>query len=435
MGIFGWGRHKEDRAATIENPTVPVSSENFLAFFGVGSAGLPHVTIESALTVPAVWAAVAFLSRTLAAIPLHAYRDGKGGSERLKSKTAVTVHEFANDEMSSFKFRQYFWQQVFTGGRGLAFIERKGREIEAIWPLDPRKVSIKRQGMQLVYKHDGQVYQSRDVIDVPFMLQEDQTKHYGPITKAAKAIQLAIAMNDYGSTFFAGGGIPPLALVGPLPQGPEGLKRAMIDINRSIEAAKSSSKSVFPIPPGHELKQVGFDPAKGQMTEAKRAQVEEIARVYQLPPVFLQDLSRATFSNAEQQDMHLVKHLVGQWAKALESEMTLKLFGRSSTDRRFVEHNLDGLLRGDFKSRMEGIARGIMTGQMTPNEGRLLDNRPRHDNPAADELFIQGATVVLGSATVGAAAAGIGHNGGPMLDDTVSPNGGDEGEGDKNADE
>ncbi|MGV6875917.1 phage portal protein [Pseudochelatococcus sp. B33] len=435
MRLFGWARQKEERAATIENPTVPVSSENFLAFFGVGSAGLPHVTIDTALTVPAVLAAVAFLSRTLAAIPLHAYRDGKDGSERLKGKTAVTVHEFANDEMSSFKFRQYFWQQVFTGGRGLAYIERKGREIEAIWPLDPRKVSISRQGMRLTYKHDGQVYQSRDVIDVPFMLQEDQTRHYGPIAKAAKAIQLAIAMNNYGSTFFSGGGVPPLALVGPLPQGAEGLKRAMIDISRSIEAAKSSSKSVFPIPPGHELKQVGFDPAKGQMTEAKRAQVEEIARVYQLPPVFLQDLSRATFSNAEQQDLHLVKHLIGQWAKAFESEMTLKLFGRASTDRRFVEHNLDGLMRGDFKSRIEGIARGIMTGQMTPNEGRLLENRPRHPNPAADELLVQGATVVLGSAPAATVSAGMGHNGGPPLNEPNGQSEVDERDGDRNADE
>lgn len=415
MGIFSLFSRKETRAATIESPTIPVSSEGFLAFFGVGSAGLPHVTIDTALTVPAVWAAVSFLSRTLAAIPLHAYRDSREGSERLKGKTAVTVHEFANDEMSSFKFRQYFWQQVFTGGRGLAYIERKGREIEAIWPLDPRKVSISRQGMRLFYKHDGQIYESRDVIDIPFMLQEDQTKHFGPIAKAAKAIQLSIAMNDYGSTFFAGGGIPPLALTGPLPQGPEALKRAMLDVSRSIEAAKASEKSVFPIPPGYELKPVGFDPAKGQMVEARLFQVGEIARAYQLPPVFLQDLSRATFSNAEQQDLHLVKHLIGQWAKALETEMTLKLFGRSGTDKRFVEHNLDGLLRGDFKSRMEGIARAIMTSQMTPNEGRLLDNRPRHPNPAADELLVQGATVVLGSAPV--AAAGIGHNNGPQIDD------------------
>jgi HK97 family phage portal protein len=154
------------------------------------------------------------------------------------------------------------------------------------------------------------------------------------------------------------------------------------------------------MPPGHELKPVGFDPEKGQMTDARRFQVEEIARIYQLPPVFLQDLTRATFSNAEQQDLHLVKHLIGQWAQALEGEMNLKLFGRG-TNSRYVEHNLDGLMRGDFVSRMDGITKAIAGGLLHPNEGRALLNRPNDSDPAADKLFIQGATVPLGSNTGG----------------------------------
>jgi HK97 family phage portal protein len=149
------------------------------------------------------------------------------------------------------------------------------------------------------------------------------------------------------------------------------------------------------MPPGHKLTQVGFDPEKGQMTEARLFQIQEIARAYQLPPVFLQDLSRATFTNAEQQDLHLVKHLIGQWTAALEGEMNLKLFGRFN-GRRYVEHNLSGLMRGDFKSRIDGVARAIQTAQLTPNEARALENRPKHSNPAADDLLVQGATVVLG---------------------------------------
>lgn len=150
------------------------------------------------------------------------------------------------------------------------------------------------------------------------------------------------------------------------------------------------------MPPGYELKPVGFDPEKGQMTDARRFQVEEIARVYQLPPVFLQDLTHATFTNSEQQDLHLVKHLIGQWAAAFESEMNLKLFGRNRNNR-YVEHNLDGLMRGDFKSRIEGITAAINGGLMEPNRGRALMNWPDHENPAANDLFIQGATVPLGS--------------------------------------
>ncbi|WP_338632134.1 phage portal protein [Afipia carboxidovorans] len=384
----------------------------FMALFGMDLARLPNVTIDSALTVPAVACAVAFLSRTMATLPLHAHRDTKDGPVRLTGKTAVSIHEAPNNLMGAAKFWQYFWQQVFTGGRGLAWIERNGPHIEAMWLMDPRKTRIKRTGFSLTYKFDNKEYPAADVIDIPFMLRADQVSHYGPITLAAKAIQLALAMNDYGSTFFAGGGVPPLSLEGPLPEGAPALQRSFEDIKRAIDEARKSGKPIVPMPPGHKLTPIGIDPEKGQMTGARLFQVQEFARIWQLPPTFLHDLSKGTFANVEQQDLHLVKHLVGQWARLAEDELNLKLFGRSKSGR-YVEFNLDGLMRGDFKSRIEGIARAIQTAQMTPNEGRLLENRPRHANPAADELLVQGATVVLGQQPV----AGVGHNGGPALDD------------------
>jgi len=403
----------EVRSGSIENPTVPVShTTEFMALFGMDLARLPNVTIDSALTVPAVACAVAFLSRTMATLPLHAHRDTKDGPVRLTGKTAVSIHEAPNNLMGAAKFWQYFWQQVFTGGRGLAWIERNGPHIEAMWLMDPRKTRIKRTGFSLTYKFDNKEYPAADVIDIPFMLRADQVSHYGPITLASKAIQLALAMNDYGSTFFAGGGVPPLSLEGPLPEGAPALQRSFEDIKRAIDEARKSGKPIVPMPPGHKLTPIGIDPEKGQMTGARLFQVQEFARIWQLPPTFLHDLSKGTFANVEQQDLHLVKHLVGQWARLAEDELNLKLFGRSKSGR-YVEFNLDGLMRGDFKSRIEGIARAIQTAQMTPNEGRLLENRPRHANPAADELLVQGATVVLGQQPV----AGVGHNGGPALDD------------------
>ncbi|WP_371346074.1 phage portal protein [Ancylobacter sp. IITR112] len=396
MKLSRFWRPAEARAASIENPTVPVSSESFLSFFGVGTAGnLPPVTIDAALRVTPVSAAVSFLSRTLAVLPLHAYRRVGDGAQRENGPIEALLAA-PNAEMGSYKLRQYMWQQFFTGGRGLIWIERQGDAFENLWALNPSRVAIRRRGMRLFYVVDGEEYPSTDVIDLPFMLRADQTQHYGPIQLASKAIQLALAMNDYGSGFFAGGGVPPLALKGPLPQGAAALKRAQDDVMRSIKDAREGDKPIVNIPAGHDLVPIGLDPEKGQMTEARRFQIEEIARAYQLPPMFLQELSKLSFNNAEQQDLHLVKHLIGQHAKALEDEMNLKLFGRERRDL-YVEHNLDGLQRGDFRSRIEGLARAIQTAQITPNEARRLDNRPPDPNPAADQLLVQGATVVLGT--------------------------------------
>ncbi len=394
------GRGGEARAGSIENPTVPVSqTAEFIQFFGMDSVSLPSVTTASALKVTAVNAAVNFLSRTLAALPLHAYVRKDGSAER-ENGDFEKVLRTPTPEMDGFKARQYFWQQVFTGGRGLFWIERNGTKPVNLWPLNPAKTRIRRRNLRTVYVHDGQEYKAEDVIDLAYMLKDDQLGHYGPINLASKAIQLAIAMNDYGSTFFAGGGVPPLAISGPLPEGGAALKRAQADVERSIKLAQETRSAVLPIPAGHELKPVGFDPAKGQMTEARTFQIQEIARAYQMPPAFLQDLSRGTFSNVEQQDLHLVKHLIGQWAKAFEAQATLKIYGRDNGREQYVEHNLDGLMRGDFKSRTDALARAIQTAQITPNEARALDNRGKSANPAADELLVQGATVPLGQQPV-----------------------------------
>jgi len=395
MKILGFDVRRESRASA-EDPTVPVSTDSFLQYFGVQTGNLPAVSIDSALTVPSVLAAVSFLSRTMAALPLHAYRNSKTGPVKVGGKLQTIIHDAPNPQMGSFQFRQYFWQQVFTGGRGLAWIERGPTQIEGIWALNPARTVVIRSGPKVTYEYEGIQYPAEDIIDLPFALQPNMVNAYSPIVLGSKAIGLALAMGDYGANFFAGGGVPPLALTGPLPKGADAMKRAMEDVNRAISTAKENSRSAFPLPPGHELKPIGFDPAKGQMTEARRFIIEEIARIYQIPPVFLQDLSHATFSNAEQQDLHLVKHLISQWAQALEDELNLKLFGQMNSGR-YVEHNLDGLLRGDFMTRMDGLTKAVQGALLYPNEARQLLNRPDDDNPAANKLYIQGATVELGS--------------------------------------
>lgn len=391
--------------SSIENPTVPVSAENFAAFFGVGGGKLPRVSLEAALQVPAFAGAVNFLSSTLANLPLHAFKDGGDkGPGRVGGDLQRLLNEAPNSEWSSFGMRKYAWQQVFTGGRGLIWIEFKGRTPVGLWPMEPG-TTIGRVNGKRVYRAPGHKdpYPASEVIDLAFMLKANQLNHWGPLQLLQKALQLAIAMNDYGSGFFAGGGVPPLALSGPLPQGPQGMQRAMGEIHRAIEAARQSDKPIFPMPPGHDLKQVGYDPAKGQMVEARTFQIQEIARVFCLPPAFLQDLSRATFSNVEQQDLNLTKHTVAHWSKAFEDEANLKLFG-ATRNSRYVEHSLDGLMRGDFKSRVEAMGRAIQTGQLKPNEARALENRPPVEG--GDVAYIQGATVPLGTVPTTPAAPG-----------------------------
>lgn len=390
--MFGFGK-RENREATFTQS----EPRTFLEIIGL--SGSASVSMEEALGVPAVWAAVNFLSGTMAGLPLNVFdRDSKGVKKKVKATKANPVvdvlHSAVNDDLSSFQWRFDMFTAVFTDGRFVSYIERDGAgRVINIFPLPGATVERLPSGRKQ-YKHQAggrqRVYDQADVIDVPFMLKSDLLSHRSPLRQCAVAIGKAVNSNEYGSKLFKNGGLPSYALTGPFGSG-KAAQRASDDIAEATQDAARKGGHVLSIPLGHELKPLGSDPDKMQLVETQSFAVVEVGRIYSLPPTFLQDLSRATFSNSEQQDLHLVKHTLKRWVEQLEAELNLKLFGRGSS--RFVEFNMDGLLRGDYKTRMEGNSTAIQTGQLTPNEARAMDNREPLNG--GDVLYIQGATVPL----------------------------------------
>lgn len=400
-----WNFKKEERAseerASIEDPNVPISEPNIiqiLGWSGSTSATGINVNVDNALGVPAVWAAVQFIAGTIAGLPLHVYKKTEDNREKIKGGLATVLHDAPNDETSSFEWRKYIFERVLTGGRGLTYIERNtmGRIIN-LWPLDPASVKIYRRGGRKFYQYteNGKTttYNATEIIDIPFMLASDMLTAKSPITCNKDAIGLAIAATNYGSQFFNNGGVPPFVMTGNFQTG-AAMKRASDDLEQAVKTASKEGRLALTLPAGHEIKSIGADPEKSQLTELKRFCIEEIARIYSLPPTFLQDLTHGTFSNTEQQDLHFVKHTVKRWVEQFEQELNLKLFGRQNTSQ-YVEFNLDGLLRGDFTTRMNGYAQAIQNAVLTPNEARQAENRPNHGK--GDDLLVQGATVPLGA--------------------------------------
>ena len=396
--------------ASLENPLVPLSDvAAWRSLLGEwhSVAGVT-VTAATALEVPAVWCAVNFIASTFASLPLQLFVNiDENRQTATKDPLYSILHDAPNAEWTSFAWRKYSMVNTLIYGRGLTFIERnKAGRVMNLWPLDPTKCTIKRESGRKLYEYrDGSrtvVYSASEIIDIPFMLDVDGVSHIDPISKLRGAVGLAIALEQYAQKFFANGGVPPLALYGPMPS-PGAAARAAADVQDAVKAANSERRNVMIMPSGHELKAVGIDPQKSQMEEARRFQIEEIARVFDIPPVFLQDLTHGTFSNTEQQDLHFVKHTLRQWLKAWEDEMNLKLFAPRNRTK-FVEFNLDGLLRGDFKTRFEAYGQAIQNGINTPDEIRTMENWPAKGGPA-DVLYIQGATVPLGTTPAAPAAA------------------------------
>lgn len=372
-----------------------VYGPNFAVISG-GLVGDVAVTSDTAMQVPAFACAVLFIAETVAALPLDYYRRKRDGSrEEGKGPLVALLKDAAHDTLTSFEWRKGEMVKKLTGGRGLTYIERndRGQPIN-FFPLDPGKIKVVRDGFALAYVFEDAsrriTYSASEVIDLPFLLKQDGFSVRSPLQMGERALSKALAAMAYGEKFFNGGGVPPFVITGPTT--PTGLQRAADDMDKAVRKAKGEKRLALALPPGHEIKPLGTDPEKAQMVESLRFSIEEIARLFKIPPVFLQDLTHGTFSNTEQQDLHFVKHTLLHHVKQFEQELNLKLFGRSNRSE-YVEFNVDGIMRGDFKTRMEGWARGVQTGIVTPNEARRAENYP--DMPGGDELFMQGATVPI----------------------------------------
>jgi len=390
---------RREKRGSLEDPEYLLSEPGLLQLFGIGGStdlGI-NVNENKAMQVPAFGASVNFLSGTLASLPLHVYKtDSTKGQVRVSGTISDLLGHAVNDEMTSFDWRKSMFTNVFTNGRGLTYIERNraGNPVN-LFPIPsmrPKYAADGRKYYECKNRAGNTVaYSAADVIDIPFLVKSDFCTHLGPLELLRDTIALAIASQNYGSKVFKKGGLPPLALQGPFSSA-AGAKRAADDIVKAISQAYEEGRPALAIPVGHELKPLGFKPEEMQMIDLMRFLIEQIARVFSLPPTFLQDLSNGTHSNTEQQDLHFVKHTLNRWTLQVEQELNLKLFGRKSRSK-WVKFNTDGLLRGDFKTRMEGIAQGVQNGFMTPNEARALEGRPAVTG--GDEAYIQGATMPL----------------------------------------
>ena len=204
---------KTDRRS-IENPNVPVSADNFFQLMGFGnydtSSGVT-VNIETALGVPALWSAVNFISGTLAGLPLEVYR----GNEQVTSGIGSWLDRAVNPALSSYDWRKYTFEQVLTGGRSATLIiKSRNGDISDLVPIDPANLTVSEAKTDAgfpskTYQTKTAIYQAEEIIDLTFMVKNNQIDHRGPIMTNRDIIGLAIASARYGSKAFQSGGIPP----------------------------------------------------------------------------------------------------------------------------------------------------------------------------------------------------------------------------------
>ena len=376
------------------------TSGSTYTFFTGGSSSGKMVNERSAMQMTAVYACVRILSEAIAGLPLHMYRYREdGGKEKATDHPLyLLLHDEPNPEMSSFVFRETLMTHLLLWGNAYAQILRNGKgEVIALYPLMPNKMSVDRDNNgQLYYTYQMAsedtpaadaglvILKPSDVLHIPG-LGFDGLVGYSPIAMAKNAIGLAIATEEYGAKWFANGAAPSGVLEHPgTIKDPSRVREAW----QSQFGGSSNSGKIAVLEEGMKYTPITISPEQAQFLETRKFQINEIARIFRVPPHMVGDLEKSSFSNIEQQSLEFVKYTLDPWVVRWEQSIHRSLLSEDEKASYFVKFNVEGLLRGDYQSRMNGYAIGRQNGWMSANDIRELENLDRIPAEEGGDLYL-----------------------------------------------
>ena len=391
MGILGGLFKSRDKPKNRTNGSA-------YSFLMGGSSSGRRVNERSAMQMTAVYSCVRILSEAIASLPLHVYEITDEGTEKAVDHPLYKVlHDEPNIEMTSFVFRETLMTHLLLWGNAYAQIIRNGKgEVIGLYPLMPDRMKVDRDDNgKIIYEYmmsDSDVsfgkkgsvrlYPS-EVLHIPG-LGFDGLVGYSPIAMAKNAIGMAIATEEYGASFFANGATPSGILEYPgTVKDPEAMRDSW-----SKGFSGNNSHKVAILEEGMKYTPISISPNEAQFLETRKFQINEIARIFRVPPHMVGDLEKSSFSNIEQQSLEFVKYTLDPWVARWEQAIVRRLLTDDEKKKYYVKFNVDGLLRGDYQSRMNGYATARQNGWMSANDIRELENLDRIPSEDGGDLYL-----------------------------------------------
>jgi len=375
----GFSKPEEQRDISLANIT---PTDAWAAMLG-HSGGFPtSVTMKTALSVPAVWAAVKVISDTLASLPLDLFKKTDSGSEPATAHPVrYLIRTEPSDYITTYDFRRALFARACFGD-AFARIHRNGigRPVKLELMTGGVYVSQSDSGTPVyVWEWSKGNKSGRETL-LPF-----EVLHIKGFTLDAmtgldvsvlhrETLGFAISANEYGNRFFSNN-----AGVDKVVTYPFALTTAQqAQLATKIEAKSGVAKvgGTMVLDAGMDMKRIGLSPEEAMLNDSRTFQVNEVSRVFGVPVHLLNNMDRATFNNIEMMTTLFVTLCLRPWAVQFEQEMLVKLLTRDEkqSDNYFFRHNFEGLLRGDTAARASFYASGILNGWMTRNEVREKEN-------------------------------------------------------------
>ena len=371
-------------------------------YFGTSGAG-KSVTAQTAIQLSTVYACVRVISETVASLPLGVYEATDDGNLKAGDHPLYhLLHDEPNAEMTSFVFREVMLAHLLLYGNSYSQIIRSGKNtVVGLYPLLPDHMDVDRDSKgNLTYTYttsDGKtvVIKPQDILHIPG-LGFDGIIGYSPIALEKNAIGLGIASEEYGSKFFSNGARPSGILTHPnTVKNPKAVRESW----NSAYGGSSNSNRVAILEEGMTFTPLSIPNNEAQFLETRKFQVDEICRIFRVPPHLVGNLEHATFSNIEHQSIDFAVHTIRPWLVRIEQSMNRALFTDQEKGRFYVQFNIDGLMRSDYKSRMEGYAIARQNGWMSANDIRALENQnPIPKDEGGDAYLVKGNMIPITTA-------------------------------------
>ena len=407
MGIkslFGFGQARD-------KPVDKAADAGYSFLFGRTTSGKP-VNERTAMQTTAVYACVRILAEAVASLPLHVYEYQDDGGKKLVHDHPLyyLLHDEPNPEMTSFVFRETLMSHLLIWGNAYAQIIRDGTgRVLGLYPLLPDKMDVQRDDRGNIYyvysrnsdenpmfKEYGDIrLKAEDVLHIPG-LGFDGLIGYSPIAMAKNAVGMTLACEEYGASFFANGANPGGVLEHPgVLKDPSKVRESWNSVYRGV----NNAHKIAVLEEGMKYQQIGIPPEEAQFLETRKFQINEIARLYRIPPHMVGDLDKSSFSNIEQQSLEFVKYTLDPWVIRWEQSLQRSLLLPGEKGKYFIKLNVDGLLRGDYQSRMNGYAVGRQNGWFSANDIREMENmNPIPDEEGGNLYLVNGAMTKLADA-------------------------------------
>ncbi|MGA0587265.1 phage portal protein [Dyella sp. KRB-257] len=371
-----WPFRRETRSASIADPTTGT-------LFGIGPTTSGQiVTADTAESLAAVYACVSTIAETIGSLPLIIYKRSDTGRERAPEHALYKLlHDAPNGIQTALEFRETLTAHMLLRGNGYAEVLFDGAgRVRELKPIHPTRVTVlKLDNGRLAYDVQDDNGRMRRLLQEEVLHLRDRSDNgltgKSRISVARESLGLALAELEHGTRTFANGTklAGALKLAGVMD--PDAMARLRTSWGTQYAGGPNAGKVAI-LESGMEFQPFSMSLEDAEWIAARQMSVQEVARLFRVPPVMIGDLTHANYSNSVEMNRWFVTHSLRRHLVAWEQAISTQLLSEDGRRTYFPEHNVEGLLRGDSANRAAFYKSGIEAGWMLPSEARQLENLP-----------------------------------------------------------